>query len=1218
MSTEKADSQLLRENLGSSLGFDCLAYTEIYKTLGNGLEVSVIPNLVRARVAVAALFLVVTQTAFAVKFTQREFKFQVPARAQINLDLKTIVKEVSLLGGTVHYTAHNLPSWLSHDQDAQHLVGSPPMGTNGVHRFGIEVSQGSTSDFSFIEYTVFSPPKWKQPLVELGTQWEGRAFTLDLNDYIENQIGRSLSFSATGLPPWMSLSADGLLSGLPSHSDFGTYTGIMFRVDGPFGTYSTAGAAGQVRPVPILPKWTKNVVTIDDATEDTLYERVLAEFVSNPDGLPLNFALVAGKFPPWINITNQGKLFGVPRRQHLGASSIDVELSASAAGLTQKEVVRFTFQVNRINKAPIWKESTVLLPRALEGNPYLADLSSYVDDPDLALGDGLFLEIVSGPTWATIAPPALLKGTPPVNFLGVQTWKVRVSDAGGLSATATVTTEVVKANKPPTLQAGLKFTLKERKAYQENLGKFTSDAENEIVTYEPMNFPSWARLAPDGKLEMAPQHADLGDHTLSVRLGDGTSKAVGTFVVTVQADPKAPIWLEDPIRVSAISGTPFALSIADKAKELNNGELTFSKVSGPAWLAVDAAGRVGGSPKDADVGEAKFMVSAKNSIGETQATLLVRVSQGNRPPQWTQDPLTLPAAKFDLPFSFDLSAYAQDPDGDFLRYTKVFGPSWMTLSSDGKVSGMPSSGDQGDYAAVFEVSDGKVAMQVGAKGKVGDTNSLPVLKGAMLTFLVKAKGSLSENLAQKKYVDDADGDTLTFTADGFPVWAALTSQGQLTLSPTELNAGNFTLRFTVSDGKGSVNGTMTVRISKDPRPPLWLEDPVQVGASPNQAFTISLTEKVQDFDGLALTFQKVSGPSWLSVAANGVASGTPATANVGVNTFQISASSANGAIEGTLKINVRTNLYLVQFPLDNGGQNPRTEILWAIDNSAATAPYLKSLYSGVQTFYTGLETAGVKAVSGVISTREWDGRFLTDNGGSALLTGAPADVAADFRRRVERAPTGAIQNSPFWALSRLFEVSKTSTTQVSKGFWSDATPMEVFVLTGAGDNYPQLVAGTDKEKYSTDDFLRSFLRFHEQKGQPFTVSVYDMRCPPAYDPANPAARPAYLTLSNATLGTYFYQDETCRDGVKGAVSDFLKAAAFRAQVFSNQRIKLDWPPLGKNLKVRLKRGSLTTLPGNTGASDDAWYYDAKTKEVVLRWHKILTRVQPGDEIQITY
>jgi hypothetical protein len=60
-----------------------------------------------------------------------------------------------------------------------------------------------------------------------------------------------------------------------------------------------------------------------------------------------------------------------------------------------------------------------------------------------------------------------------------------------------------------------------------------------------------------------------------------------------------------------------------------------------------------------------------------------------------------------------------------------------------------------------------------------------------------------------------------------------------------------------------------------------------------------------DLNGDAIIFAKVSGPSWLSVAADGTLSGTPVSSNVGTNIFVISATDPGGFFtDGTLNITV--------------------------------------------------------------------------------------------------------------------------------------------------------------------------------------------------------------------------------------------------------------------------------------------------------------------------
>ena len=54
-----------------------------------------------------------------------------------------------------------------------------------------------------------------------------------------------------------------------------------------------------------------------------------------------------------------------------------------------------------------------------------------------------------------------------------------------------------------------------------------------------------------------------------------------------------------------------------------------------------------------------------------------------------------------------------------------------------------------------------------------------------------------------------------------------------------------------------------------------------------------------------MTFTKISGPTWLSVAANGNLSGTPINSNVGLNTFIVSVTDGNTApVQATVNITV--------------------------------------------------------------------------------------------------------------------------------------------------------------------------------------------------------------------------------------------------------------------------------------------------------------------------
>src|SRR6185437_4615652 len=85
--------------------------------------------------------------------------------------------------------------------------------------------------------------------------------------------------------------------------------------------------------------------------------------------------------------------------------------------------------------------------------------------------------------------------------------------------------------------------------------------------------------------------------------------------------------------------------------------------------------------------------------------------------------------------------------------------------------------------------------------------------------------------------------------------------------------------FRSGDG-GSVNN-----------PPAFAADPiVKSNATQSVAYSGSIAGDASDPDSDPLTFAKAGGPAWLSVASNGALSGTPGSANVGLNSFTVRVS----------------------------------------------------------------------------------------------------------------------------------------------------------------------------------------------------------------------------------------------------------------------------------------------------------------------------------------
>lgn len=90
-------------------------------------------------------------------------------------------------------------------------------------------------------------------------------------------------------------------------------------------------------------------------------------------------------------------------------------------------------------------------------------------------------------------------------------------------------------------------------------------------------------------------------------------------------------------------------------------------------------------------------------------------------------------------------------------------------------------------------------------------------------------------------------------------------------------------------------------------PPAFAVDPfTKTNATEDSAYSSSILGEASDPNpGDTLTFSKVSGPPWLSVASNGALSGTPLNADVGLNQFVVRVTDAGGLTDdATMNITV--------------------------------------------------------------------------------------------------------------------------------------------------------------------------------------------------------------------------------------------------------------------------------------------------------------------------
>ena len=165
------------------------------------------------------------------------------------------------------------------------------------------------------------------------------------------------------------------------------------------------------------------------------------------------------------------------------------------------------------------------------------------------------------------------------------------------------------------------------------------------------------------------------------------------------------------VESDATEDAPYSGSIAGYASDPEGDPMTFSKVSGPAWLSVAADGTLSGTPTNDDVRLNSFTVEVTALGGSEQATLNITVNDVNNLPTWNSDPFSEANAYDGIAYDQTIADNASDADGDPLTFTKIsrdtgVGQDWLTVASNGDLSGMPDSLNLGEHRWTVEVSDG--------------------------------------------------------------------------------------------------------------------------------------------------------------------------------------------------------------------------------------------------------------------------------------------------------------------------------------------------------------------------------------------------------------------------------------------------------------------------------------------------------------------------------
>lgn len=213
-----------------------------------------------------------------------------------------------------------------------------------------------------------------------------------------------------------------------------------------------------------------------------------------------------------------------------------------------------------------------------------------------------------------------------------------------------------------------------------------------------------------------------------------------------------------------------------------------------------------------------FMTASTSQAGVWIDNLKVRRllppdDGSNVAPVFNADPILAPAATHGESYALNLPVRASDANNDVLTFSRVAGPAWLSIRSDGKVRGTPGIGDIGIYTYRVKVADPYgashiVDMQLEVERGL---NNPPIFTNDVF-FRAAATEEVAYLNSIAGLASDPDTiDTLTFFKLGGPAWLSIASNGEISGTPTSADIGLNQFTVEVSDGNGG-SDTAVLRV----------------------------------------------------------------------------------------------------------------------------------------------------------------------------------------------------------------------------------------------------------------------------------------------------------------------------------------------------------------------------------------------------------------------
>jgi large repetitive protein len=413
--------------------------------------------------------------------------------------------QLSALGGSgtgYHFKGVDLPSWLRLSSNGL-LTGTPPTSAGSTVDFSVEVTDSDKATVSTTFALQVDPALLISPTT-LKVVTVGNAFSTQLT--AAGGSGSGYTFTGSGLPSWMNLSSEGLLSGTPvTTANFPSKLTVTV-------TDSIGATFSQTYSLHVISAPVPGPARLPVATVDDSYSAQLTATGGSGSG----YSFTAVDLPSWLTLSSTGALSGTP---------------TAATG----SPVSFTVTVTDSNNATGSLIYALTVDPELTLSPTQLGVATVGDRLSMQLtaaggsGTGYTFKGVDLPTWLTLSSSGLLTGTPPASAGPAVNFSVAVTDSlnGALSTSYTMHIDSALVIDPALPAATVGDN------YETQL--HASGGSGSGYTFTSANLPTWLTLSPSGELTGMPIGTKDSTVTFAVTVTDseGATDTV-TFQLTVQ------------------------------------------------------------------------------------------------------------------------------------------------------------------------------------------------------------------------------------------------------------------------------------------------------------------------------------------------------------------------------------------------------------------------------------------------------------------------------------------------------------------------------------------------------------------------------------------------------------------------------------------------------------------------------------------------------------